>query len=112
LKCKDAVSTGNGERDALKAAYAVMVAHLRHYQRTDRMSTKKIEKPISKDEAAQILLSAVGYCQKSGMKVLVRSVQGKLVLFFDGLELAHDAGKPMFVTSYVPLDKTITVQAA
>lgn len=72
------------------------------------MSTKKIEKPITKDEAAQILLSAVSYCQKSGVRVLARSVQGKLVLFFDGLVLVHNDGVPLFV----PLNKTDAVQAA
>jgi len=106
------VSIGNGAKDAQRAASAVTVANLRHYQRTDRMSTKKIEKPISKDEAAQILMSAVGYCQKSGMKILVRSVQGKLVLFFDGLALVQDNGKPTFVPSFVPLEKTDAVQVA
>lgn len=61
------------------------------------MSTRKTEKPITKDEAAQILLSAVGYCQKSGMKVFVRSVHGKLALFIDGLQLVENNSVPTFV---------------
>ncbi len=71
------------------------------------MSTKKTKKRISKDEAAQILLSAVGYCQESGMKVFVRSVHGKLALFFDGLELSEVGGVPEFV----PVSKAVTVTA-
>ncbi len=61
------------------------------------MSTKKTEKNISKDEAAQILLSAVSYCQKSGMKVYYRQVHGKLALFIDGLQLAENNSVPTFV---------------
>lgn len=70
------------------------------------MSTKKIDKPISKGEAAQILLSAVGYCQKSGVKVLVRSVHGKLVLFFDGLELVQSGADVQFVPVTLAAQKT------
>ena len=90
-------SIGNGAKDAHRAASAVMEANLKHYQRTDKMSTKKIEKPISRDEAAQILLSAVSYCQKSGMKVSARTDSGTLTLFFEGLELAGSEDVPLFV---------------
>lgn len=61
------------------------------------MSTKKTEKPIGKEEAAQILLSAVGYCQKAGLKIYVRSVHGKLAVYVEGLQLAGSAEKPTFV---------------
>lgn len=61
------------------------------------MSTKKIERRTTTAEAAQILLSAVSYCQKSGVKVLVRSVQGRLVLHFDGLEMVQTGTDVKFV---------------
>lgn len=49
----------------------------------------KTKDAISKDEAAQILQSAVSYCQRAGIAVQGYNDNGTLVLAFEGVMLVQ-----------------------
>lgn len=51
-----------------------------------KRSTKKTEEPTTPAEAGELLLSALDYCKKAGLKVTGYNDDGALVLRVDGLE--------------------------
>jgi hypothetical protein len=57
----------------------------------------KTSEPTTKDEAAQILSSAVNYCIKAGIAVQGYDEHGTLFLSFAGLLLVQDESGASFV---------------
>lgn len=66
-----------------------MEASLQHSTEKVRKSTTRTERPITPEEAAQLLASALSYCQKAGLVVKGYNDGVTLVLELEGLnELA------------------------
>lgn len=67
-----------------------------------KRSTKKTREPITKDEAAELLTSALKYCQESGLIVSGYNEGATLVLSIDGLEYSNDRIQPVTLINVTP----------
>lgn len=77
-----------------------------HSPAKDKRSTKKIEEPTTPAEAGELLLSALDYCKKAGLRVTGYNDNGGLVLRIEGLEYAELRITPVvtpIVTPSVPV---------
>lgn len=63
----------------------------------------KTERPITKEEAIEILSSGLRYCQKAGINILAESGAGGLVLTLPGVIVDIESGRAVFrVCGYSP----------
>jgi hypothetical protein len=92
-----AASTGNGAKVAAQVGGHGTAVNSSCYQSKGNRSMPKTKDAISKDEAAQILQSAVSYCQRAGVAVQGYNEGGTLYLSFDGLMLVRLADTMEFV---------------
>lgn len=95
-----AVNTGNGAKVAARVGGHGTAVNSSCYQSKGKKSMPKTKDGISKDEAAQILQSAVSYCQRAGIVVQGYNDNGTLYLSLDGLMLVHLAD----TMEFVPID--------
>lgn len=58
--------------------------------KSGKPSTKKTKEPITKEEAAELLTSALSYCLESGLNVIGYNDGTALRLSIDGLEYRND----------------------
>lgn len=61
-----------------------------HLPKTAKPNTKKTKEPITRAEAAELLTSALKYCQESGLIVSGYNEGATLALYIDGLEYSND----------------------
>lgn len=77
------ITNGEKERKTEKPATAESSVTS---QTNEKRSTKKTKQPITPAEAAELLTSALKYCQESGLTVAGYNEGGELILFIKGLE--------------------------
>lgn len=87
----------NGE-SASTTAKPVTEASLETSQPSGKKSTKKTKQPITPAEAAELLTSALKYCQESGLMVAGYNEGGELMLSISGLEYVGNVIQPINVT--------------
>lgn len=75
-----------------------MAEDLKHSRTNGKRPTSRTEKPITKDEAAQILLSALDYCKRAGLTVTGYNENGNLRLSISGLQYCDGEITPVTVT--------------
>ena len=93
---------GYGAQAAQKNEKVRAVAHLKLSPMNERMLILKTKRSITKDEAAQILTSALFYCNQSGLTATFSEVDGRLTIFFVGLTVRQGADGRMAIVPRVP----------
>jgi hypothetical protein len=81
--------------------------------KSGKQSTKKTKQPITKEEAAELLTSALSYCLESGLNVIGYNEAGALRLSIDGLEYSNDRIQPVTLSipaSNVNISAPVTVE--
>jgi hypothetical protein len=72
------------------AVKPVTAANFRPSPKTGKKNTRKTKEPITPAEAAELLTSALKYCQEAGLIVSGYNEGQTLVLFIDRLEYSND----------------------
>lgn len=98
-------NTINGE-NANMAAKPDTAANLETSQPSGKKSTKKTKQPITPAEAAELLTSALKYCQESGLTVAGYNEGTELILSIRGLEYVGTVIQPV---TLIPPAKTVNV---
>ena len=83
------VDTGNGENEKEKVR-SNMVANSSNSQKSDKPPTKKTKKSITREEAAELLASAIAYCNQAGFVVTGHNYGLSLRLQIHGLNYSDD----------------------
>lgn len=97
MKYRQAVNTGNGAKDAQAREYHDMAGGLTPCPQKGKRRMSKTKSPITKGEAAELLQSAVNYCQQAGIAVQGYTDSGTLYLSLAGLLLVHTPNGLEFV---------------
>lgn len=97
MKYRRMASIGNGEKAAQAKEYHDMAGGLRPYPQKGRKRMSKTKSPITKGEAAELLQSAVNYCQQAGITVQGYADNGTLYLSLSGLVLVQTPSGLEFV---------------
>lgn len=97
MKYKRTVNTGSGEKAAQAKEYHDMADGLRPYPQKGRKRMRKTKSPITKGEAAELLQSAVNYCQQAGIAIQGYTDSGTLYLSLSGLVLVQTPNGLNFV---------------
>jgi hypothetical protein len=71
--------------------------------KSGKTSTRKTKEPITKGEAAELLTSALKYCQEAGMIVSGYNEGATLALYIDGLEYSNDRIQPVTLINVTPV---------
>lgn len=87
-------NTGNGENENTAVKPATAESSL-HSPKIEKKSTRKTKEPITKEEAAELLTSALSYCLEAGIPVIGYNEGTSLRLSIDGLEYANDKIQPI-----------------
>ena len=64
-----------------------------------KTNTKRTKEPITRAEAAELLTSALSYCQESGLEVVGYNEGTTLILSIEGLEYRNDRIQPVTLIS-------------
>lgn len=67
-----------------------------------KTNTKKTKEPITPEEAAELLTSALSYCLESGLSVIGYNQDG-LVLFIEAFEYSNDKIQVRNVNAVAPV---------
>lgn len=101
-------NTINGE-SASTAAKPVTEASLETSQPSGKKNTKKTKQPITPAEAAELLTSALKYCQESGLMVAGYNEGTELMLSISGLNYVGTVIQPV---TLIPPAKPVNVTPA
>jgi hypothetical protein len=71
--------------------------------KNEKRNTKKTKPPITPAEAAELLTSALKYCQEAGMIVSGYNEGATLALYIDGLEYSNDRIQPVTLINVTPV---------
>lgn len=91
-------NTFNGEKENT-VVKPVTAANSQPSPKSGKRNTKKTKEPITKDEAAQLLTSALSYCLEAGIQVIGYNEGTSLMLSIDGLEYSNDKIQPVTLIS-------------
>jgi hypothetical protein len=87
-----------------------MAEHSQHSRTNGKRNTKRTETPITKGEAAAILLSALTYCQRAGLSVTGYNEGTALRLSISGVNYDGGQIKPCdtMPAEVTPTEKQVT----
>jgi hypothetical protein len=94
------IINGENENTAVKP---VTAENSPRSAKSGKTSTKKTKEPITKDEAAQLLTSALSYCQEAGFQVIGYNEGTALRLSIEGLEYSNDKIQPVTLINVTPV---------
>lgn len=104
MKYRQTVNTGNGAKDALKTENHGTEERFQPFQKKGKKNMSKIKSPITKEEAVELLQSAISYCADAGIAVQGYTNNGTLFLALEGILLVQDGDTMKFVPVNVPVN--------
>ena len=93
---------GNGEKENITENPGT-AASSTPSPKVGKRSTKKIDEPITPAEAGGLLLSALDYCKKAGLRVTGYNDDGGLVLRIEGLQDTGNGIIPYVTPKVTPI---------
>ena len=79
-------------------------------QPTDKQHTKKTKPPTTREEAAELLTSALSYCLEAGLIVSGYNEGATLALYIDGLEYSNDKIQPVVESNVINVSTPAAVE--